>query len=78
VQVKSFDVVARLIQAGLGIGILPEDAARAFAKPMGLRLVRLTDGWATRKMFVAIRQGAPLPAPAKQLVAHLTGQSRAA
>ena len=70
-QVKSFDVVARLIQAGLGIGILPEDAARAFAKPMGLRLVRLTDAWATRRMFVAIRQGAPLSAPARQLVEHL-------
>jgi DNA-binding transcriptional LysR family regulator len=71
VQVKSFDVVARMIQAGLGIGILPEDAAKAFAKPMGLRLVRLTDAWATRKMFVAIRQGAALPAPARQLVEHL-------
>jgi DNA-binding transcriptional LysR family regulator len=77
VQVKSFDVVARMIQAGLGIGILPEDAAKAFAKSMGLRLVRLTDAWATRKMFVAIRQGAALPAPAKQLVEHLVGHSRA-
>ena len=71
VQVKSFDVVARMIQAGLGIGILPEDAAKAFAKSMGLRLVRLTDAWATRRMFVAIRQGAALPAPARQLVDHL-------
>src|SRR5688572_7700571 len=74
VQVKSFDVVARMIQAGLGIGILPEDAARAFAKSMGLRLVRLTDAWATRKMFVAVRQGAALPAPARQLVEHLVGR----
>ena len=71
VQVKSFDVVARMIQAGLGIGVLPEDAARAFAKSMGLRLVRLTDAWATRRMFVAIRHGAPLPAPARLLVEHL-------
>ena len=77
VQVKSFDVVARMIQAGLGIGILPEDAAKAFAKSMGLRLVRLTDAWATRKMFVAVRQGAALPAPARQLVEHLVGHSRA-
>jgi DNA-binding transcriptional LysR family regulator len=35
VQVKSFDVVAKLIEAGLGIGVLPEAAARAFAGPHG-------------------------------------------
>jgi DNA-binding transcriptional LysR family regulator len=71
VQVKSFDVVARMIQAGLGIGVLPEAAARAFAGPMGLRLVGLTDAWARRRMYVAVREYAGLPAPARQLVGHL-------
>ncbi|MDQ3024994.1 MAG: LysR substrate-binding domain-containing protein [Pseudomonadota bacterium] len=71
VQVKSFDVVARMIQAGLGIGVLPEAAAKAFSKPMGLRLVALTDSWARRRMFVCVRQYASLPAPARQLVDHL-------
>lgn len=71
VQVKSFDVVARMIQAGLGIGVLPEAAAKAFSKPMGLRLVALTDPWARRRMFVCVRQYASLPAPARQLVDHL-------
>lgn len=72
VQVKSFDVVARMVQAGLGIGVLPEDAARSFAGPMGLRLIGLTDPWATRRMFVAVRPDAGLAAPARQLVEHLT------
>jgi DNA-binding transcriptional LysR family regulator len=71
VQVKSFDVVARLVQAGLGIGVLPEAAAGAFAGSMGLRLVALSDAWAARRMFVCIRQYATLPAPARQLVDHL-------
>jgi len=71
VQVKSFDVVAKLIQAGLGIGVLPEAAARSFAAPMGLRLVGLTDPWAKRRMFVCVRQYSSLPAPARQLVDHL-------
>jgi DNA-binding transcriptional LysR family regulator len=74
VQVKSFDVVARMIQAGLGIGILPEAAARAFAASMGLRLVKLTDAWATRKMFVCTRPRAALAAPARLLVDHLAGK----
>jgi DNA-binding transcriptional LysR family regulator len=71
VEVKSFDVVMRMIQAGLGIGVLPEAAARPFAGPMGLRLVMLTDGWAQRRMFVAVRQYTSLPAPARLLVDHL-------
>jgi DNA-binding transcriptional LysR family regulator len=74
VQVKSFDVVAKMIQAGLGVGILPEAAARSFAAPMGLRLVKLTDAGATRKMYVCIRNRAALPAPARMLVEHLAGK----
>jgi DNA-binding transcriptional LysR family regulator len=70
VQVKSFDIVARLIQAGLGLGVLPEGAARTFA-PLGLRFVPLTDAWARRKMYVCVRQYKALPAPARQLVDHL-------
>ena len=72
VQVKSFDVVAKMIQAGLGIGILPEAAAQSFAAPMGLRLVSLTDPWATRRMYVAVRSRNSLPAPARLLAEHLT------
>jgi len=76
VQVKSFDVVARMIQAGLGIGILPDAAARAFSASMGLRLVKLTDPWATRKMYVCIRNRASLAAPARLLAEHLTGKNK--
>ena len=70
VQVKSFDVVARLVQAGLGIGVLPEAAIRGFAS-MGLRAVPLTDAWATRRMNVCVRHYAALTAPARALVDHL-------
>ena len=71
VQLKGFDVVAKMIQAGLGIGVLPEGAARSFASPMRLRLVPLTDAWARRRMWVCVRDYASLPASARQLVDHL-------
>ena len=71
VQLKGFDVVAKMIQAGLGIGVLPEGAAASFARPMGLRLVPLTDAWAKRRMWVCVRDYAALPASARQLVDHL-------
>jgi DNA-binding transcriptional LysR family regulator len=75
VQVKSFDVVARLVQAGLGIGVLPEDAVEAFARPMGLRAIRLTDAWASRRMFVGVKQYTGLAAPARRLVDHLVSKA---
>ena len=75
VQVKSFDIVARLIQAGLGIGVLPEAAARTFSGSMGLRLVTLTNPWARRRMFVAVRDYDGLSAATRQLVDHLRQQA---
>lgn len=39
-QVRSFEAVCKLVQAGMGLGVLPELAARDFAPMMGLRLVR--------------------------------------
>ena len=75
VQLKGFDVVAKMIQAGLGIGVLPEGAAASFARPMGLRLVPLTDPWAKRRMWVCVRDYASLPASARQLVDHLVKTS---
>jgi DNA-binding transcriptional LysR family regulator len=71
VQVKSFDVVGKMIQAGLGIGVLPEAAARTFAGAMGLRLVPLSDAWATRRMLLCVRNYKALPLIARQLVDHL-------
>ena len=72
-QVKSFDVVARMVQAGLGVAVLPEGAARSFAATMGLRLVALSDGWALRRMWLCVKSYKALPAVARQLVDHLKG-----
>lgn len=77
VQVKGMDVVARMIQAGLGIGVLPEAAAEAYAPSLGLRLIELTDSWATRRMYVCVRQLSSLPAPARQLVETLVEAGKA-
>ena len=70
-QLKGFDIVARMIQAGLGIGILPEVVARTFSRSMKLRVVPLTDAWAKRRMWVCVKDLAALPASARQLVEHL-------
>lgn len=73
VQVKSFEAVCKLVQAGMGVGVLPHAAAMDFATVMGLRLIRLTEAWAERRMYVCVRDLASLPAVGRKLVEQLVG-----
>lgn len=68
IEVGSFDSVCRMIEAGVGIGVVPEQAARRFAASMNLRLVRLSDPWAERKLHICVRDLAALPSFARDLV----------
>ena len=70
VQVRSFEAVCRAVEARLGIGILPLAAAHSFAPAMKLKVLPLSDDWASRRMQLVTR------APASQtplgiLLAHL-------
>jgi DNA-binding transcriptional LysR family regulator len=73
-QVRSFEAVCKLVQAGMGIGVLPEVAAQDFAPIMGLRLIRFTDAWAYRRMFLCVRDLDSLPATGRQLLELLVGK----
>ena len=71
VQVRSFEAVCRAVEARLGIGVLPLAAARSFAPSMPLRVLPLSDEWASRAMLLCTR-AAPAPqSPLGTLVAHL-------
>lgn len=70
VQVKSFEAICKMIEAGLGIGILPKIAAEAFAREMNLRLVPLADTWAIRQMYVCYRDE-DQPVSVRKMIDHL-------
>ncbi len=71
VQVRSFEAVCRSVQAGLGIGILPVQAAHSFAQAMELLVLPLSDTWAVRRMLLCTRIQPPKQTPLGQLVEHL-------
>ncbi|HWA13732.1 MAG TPA: LysR substrate-binding domain-containing protein [Burkholderiales bacterium] len=71
IQVHSFAALCKMIEAGLGVGVLPEGAAKPFAAAKQLRLVPLGDAWARRRMFICVRSYGALPAIARRLVDHL-------
>lgn len=72
IQVGSFETSARMIAAGVGIGVMPESAARRHAQHLSVRIVALSDDWALRQQFICARSFAALPMFARELVAMLT------
>jgi DNA-binding transcriptional LysR family regulator len=68
IQVGSFEAACRMIEAKVGIGILPESAALRYRPTMAIRLVQLKDDWALRHLHVCMRSLELLPAFARDLV----------
>lgn len=71
IQVSSFDGICRMIEAGLGIGVLPQAAVRAENFGAGLRAVPLTDTWACRTLWVGAKSKSQLLPEARKLLDHL-------
>ncbi|WP_316153745.1 LysR substrate-binding domain-containing protein [Cupriavidus sp. BIC8F] len=68
VQVSNFETACRMIEANVGVGVLPETTARRHAKTMALRIVQLNDEWAERKLQVCVADLGALPLFARKLV----------
>ena len=57
VQVRSFDAMCHMVAAGLGIGVVPLAACSAQVSVLDLRVVRLKDAWAVRRLLMATKTG---------------------
>ncbi|WP_374573715.1 LysR substrate-binding domain-containing protein [Phenylobacterium sp.] len=71
VQLRSFDAVCRLVQAGVGVGVVPHTTAERVAGPMGLSVVELNDDWAVRDLTLCVRNLDALRPYAQDLVRSL-------
>lgn len=72
VRVKSFDGIRRLVAQGVGVGIMPERAARRPLPDAQVKILRLSDAWATRRLLVCTPDRRALPATARALLAALS------
>jgi DNA-binding transcriptional LysR family regulator len=75
IQVRGFDAMCRMVEANVGIGILPQSAARRHSQTMQLALVELTDLWAVRERSVVVQKLEALPAYARELVNLIRSES---
>lgn len=73
VQLRSFDAVCRLVQAGVGVGVVPHTTAARVAGPMGLAVIELADDWAVRDLTLCVRNLEALRPYAQDLVRSLRG-----
>ncbi|HEY2979482.1 MAG TPA: LysR family transcriptional regulator [Burkholderiaceae bacterium] len=73
VQVRSFDAMCHMIAANLGIGVVPLAACRAQVADLSLKVVRLNDPWAKRRLLLASTSNTELSPAAELLLRHLQG-----
>ncbi|WP_372781803.1 LysR substrate-binding domain-containing protein [Phenylobacterium sp.] len=71
VQLRSFDAVCRLVECGVGVGVVPQTTAARAAKTMQLAITDLADDWALRELTIVVRAVGELRPYAKALVESL-------
>jgi DNA-binding transcriptional LysR family regulator len=71
IQVSSFESVCRMVEAGVGIGVLPESAAIRHSRTMQLSIIQLDEPWAVRERSILVRQLEALPGCIRGLISIL-------
>lgn len=68
VRLRGFEAVCRMVEAGVGLGIVPEPAARRCAQTMEIAVLELAEAWSLRQLAICVRSFEQLPRHAQQLV----------
>ncbi|WGD29655.1 LysR family transcriptional regulator [Ancylobacter sp. WKF20] len=71
VHVLSFDAVRRMVEAGLGIAVLPQGAVYPYLDSMDIAAIELNEPWATRSLLLGYKDYISLPLVCRLLIEHL-------
>lgn len=71
IEVSNFEGACRMVEADVGVSVMPESAARRHACTMRIATVPLSDAWSVRELHVCVRDLDALPGFARDLVALL-------
>lgn len=75
-QVPSFEVLCRMVQAGVGVGLIPYQVFTSLGPPKNLVSLDLCEPWATRNLMVVVRNPRSLSPAASKFFKHLTLASK--
>lgn len=70
-RAESFEGLCRLVEAGAGLGIVPETAARRYGAFTDFLTLDIAEAWAERELYLCARNKAQLPGYAQRLLDHL-------
>jgi DNA-binding transcriptional LysR family regulator len=68
VKVLSFDGIRRMVEAGLGLAVLPEGAVIPYLNTGMFSAVQLDETWATRSLVLGYKDYSSLPVVARALI----------
>ncbi len=71
IQAASFDAVCRMVEADIGISVLPISAAGQYLKIMNISMIPLNNEWSTRQSWICVRDVDALPLYVQRLVSML-------
>ena len=76
IHVPGFDAVCRMVQANMGIGVIPDRAFDVVGAGMGLRSIGLCDEWARRELKIVVRDVGQLSTISRLMLDHLRAAER--
>jgi DNA-binding transcriptional LysR family regulator len=71
IRVSSLDALCRMVHAGLGIAVVPEQVGLLYVNALDVRLLSLSDAWAVRRLIMIFKARDQLSASAAALVGFL-------
>ena len=77
IHVGNYDAMCRMIESGVGIGLVAESAARRHARSTSISVLGLVDDWSVQPLKICVRELASLPGLARELVLLLVEQAHA-
>jgi DNA-binding transcriptional LysR family regulator len=77
IEVTTFDAAMRMVDAGLGVAVIPSGIAATFASTLRASAVPLTNHWARRELVICVRDVRKLTASARLMLNHLRANAPA-
>ena len=75
-QVRGFDAIAQLVEAGMGVAVLPSVPAQRFAKVFEVAMLSLDEPWATRDYCLGVARVERLPTVVQRFVDALVPKEK--
>ncbi|WP_158266795.1 LysR family transcriptional regulator [Alsobacter soli] len=77
IEVTTFQAAWRMVEAGLGVAVMPKGVVASAVEEGRVVAAPLTDDWAHRRLSICVREGRDLAAPARRMLEHLTAAAAA-